>query len=130
MVAGGMLNPSIMQCDRSLDFHPWREWPRALPALAWQGLLLTGFERRDGVVLDLWENGHCPFLDALQACHPELGLAELARLFHNLRAARPEMARELSERLFAEYDLRWCERLELTLQTLLATPTGFQNWVD
>jgi hypothetical protein len=121
---------SIMQCDRRLDFHPRRDWPRALPALAWQGLLLTGFERTEGQVLDLWENGRCPWLEAVKAAHPELGLGELSRLQARLIQTRPELAKEFNDGLLAEYGLRWCERLQETMQALASTPLEFQNWVD
>lgn len=118
----------VARCDRSLDFHPRRPWARVLPALAWKGLLLTGFERGEGPVLDLSDK--CGFLEAMKTAHPELCLSELGRLHKCLRTHHPELAREFSEGLFAEYDLRWCERLEQTLDVLLQTPLGFQDWVD
>lgn len=120
----------ILQCDRSLDFKPHMVWPRAFPALAWQGLLLTGFERREGQALDLYKNNRCTWLEAVTACYPELGLAELARLYQGLKLARPELAEEFQVNLFAEYGLRWCDRLNETLQALLLTPLEFQQWSD
>src|SRR5665213_2964767 len=116
----------LVHCDKSLDFQPRGEWPRAFPALAWQGLLLTGFDRRDGQALDLFENNRCTWLEAITACYPELGLAELARLHRGLIATRPELAQELVVALYSAYGLRWCDRLEETVNVLLKTPLPFQ----
>jgi hypothetical protein len=130
MVVRPMPYLSLVQCDRSLDFQPHLLWPRAFPPLAWQGLLLTGFDRRDGQALDLFENGRCTWLEAIKACYPELGLAELARLHRGLQNAKPELAQELTVSLYSAYGLRWCDRLEQTVRALLETPLGFQKWID
>ena len=68
----------ISQCAKDLDFSPSRPWPQALPAMAWNFRLLTGFERDEGLVFDLSSTANS-FLDAVISCYPSLGLAELAR---------------------------------------------------
>ena len=98
--------------------------------MAWKGLQLCGFERHDGLALDLGEQNGCTWLEAFLAIHPKLGLGELARLNQALWSTHPDLAREFSERLFSEYGLRWCERLNDTLRALCATPLEFQDWVD
>jgi len=98
--------------------------------MAWQGLLLTGFDRRIGEALDLFESSHATFMEAITACYPELHFCELSRLFANLKRARPELAQELTANLFAAYGLRWCERLSDTVNAILQTPVAFQKSVD
>lgn len=120
----------VSQCDKNLDFHPRAIWPRALPVLAWKGLQLCGFERSEGLALDLFAHNGCTWLEALTACHPSLGLGELARLHACLETSHPELAMQFNEALFAHFGLRWCERLQTTLRALDATPIEFQNWVD
>lgn len=119
MVVRPMSFVSILQCDKRLDFGPRRPWPKAFPALAWQELLLTGFERTSGEAVGL----DCTFLEAITSAYPELGLSEFARL-----SAR--VPPELQSGLAAAYKLRASERLEQTLQLLRQTPMVFQNWVD
>jgi len=130
MVVRPMLISSIAHCDKSLNFQPAREWPKAFPAMAWQGFLLSGFERLDGPVIDLFESSRCTWLDAVTACYPELGLGEIARLHRALHQSRPEMAREFTVTLFAAYGMRWSDRLSETMSALLKTPMVFQKWVD
>ncbi|MGZ3723700.1 MAG: hypothetical protein ACXVA9_12245 [Bdellovibrionales bacterium] len=91
---------------------------------------MTGFDRREGQALDLFENNRCTWLEAVTACYPTLGLAELARLHSGLVHARPELAQELSASFFQAYGLRWCDRLQETLRALLLTPFEFQTFVD
>src|SRR5262245_1962039 len=106
MVVRAMGLRALVQCDRSLDFKPRRSWPRVFPAMAWNGLLIAGFERVDGQALELAD---CSWLEAFTACHSDLALAELARL----NSALPtQLAVEFRERLFAHYGHRWCDRLQ------------------
>ena len=130
MVVRAMAFLPLVQCDTCLDFSPRQRWPRALPALAWRGILLTGFERREGEAMDLWADGACSWLEAFVACYPELGLAELARVWTQLEQSRPELAQEFRRGFFAEYKMRWSDRLSDVLNVLVTTPPEFQNWVD
>lgn len=130
MVVRPMLLRPLSQCDRSLNFHPHREWPGALPALAWKGILLTGFDRSVGDALDLFENSRCTWLEAFTACYPELGLAELSRLYSLLSCAHPSLAQEFQTMLFQAYALRWCDRLTQTVEVIVRTPPEFQALID
>jgi hypothetical protein len=125
-----MLMTSITQRDISLDFQPRRKWPKAFPAFAWRGQLLTAFERTQSVVIDLFELRRGTLTECLVSCYPELGLSELARLSANLKTVWPETYQEIREGFFRAYDLKWCERLEETLNALSMTPLKFQEWVD
>lgn len=127
MVVRPMLLKPFMQCSRDLNFSPRRVWPKALPALAWQGKLVCAFDRTGGLALD-HENG--TLLEMLTACHPELGLAELARLYDRLKLFNAEWTREIRDSMFSHYGLRWCDRLEQTLTLLVNTPAKYQEFAD
>jgi len=125
-----MQTVSIAHCAKSLDFRPTRQWPEALPAFAWRGQLICAFSREQGEALDLFEVQRATLIGALKATHPELGLAELARLSAALEQTWPETFQEIRNGLFQEYSLRWSERLAQTLSLLKDTPPRFQDWVD
>jgi hypothetical protein len=121
-----------MQCDRSLDFQPRQSWPEVLPALAWRGYLLSGFNRRQQrgtgeAALDLSEAN---LVDVMKAAYAELSLGEMARCLRLLQLHLPAVYAEFREPLLNAYGWRWSERLQETLDLLLATPLEFQAWVD
>jgi hypothetical protein len=118
----------IAQCGKSLDFKPVPPWPSALPALAWRGELLSGFQRKSGVAVDLFETQAATFTEAIKATHPELNLCELARLAFALKKTWPDLFVEVREPLFQSYGFRWNERLEQTLGVLKDSPEDFQAW--
>lgn len=120
-----MTNP-FAQCGKSLNFKPRRPWPQALPAFAWRGELISGFERSVG--LDLHSTQRATFVEAFKAVHPELALPELARLARALRVLWPDLFIEIREQLFREYSLRWSDRLEQTLNIVASSPEAFQEW--
>ena len=93
--------------------------------MAWHDHLLCGFERGAGLTVSLQQGS---LLEALQAVHSELGLAELARLWHALHQTLPHLAPELQDGLMSAYGLRPDERLRQTLTVLLQTPPVFQAW--
>lgn len=128
MVVRPMPLKPITQCSRSLNFHPTAAWPDVLPALAWRGLLLCGFERPRGEALELGESS---FVEVVKAAHPVLALAELARLLDALTRTFPNVeVAEFREPLLNAYGLRGNERLKQTFSVLVGTPMKFQTWVD
>lgn len=66
---------------------------------------------------------------SVKACYPEIGLSELARLYHAIHTRAPQLEVHMED-LFAEYGLRWCERLKITMKMLVRLPQEFQNWTD
>lgn len=113
------------------NFRPRLEWPKALPAISWKGQLLTGFNRPPTApVIDVWELQRPGLVDTIKGCYTELGLSELARLSQLLTFSSEEMFLEIREALFLEYGLRWSDRLDVTLKSLLKCPSEFQEWVD
>lgn len=121
---------SISQCAKSLDFEPRQSWPHALPAMSWKGLLLCGFERIGGGVVDLFSTQNVSLKEALIACHPKLGLGEISRLSQKLAAHDQALFDQTMEGLLHHYQLRWNDRLKVTLDKLVLTPKEFQHWVD
>src|SRR5438128_1306046 len=111
MVVRAMLLRPISQCNTSLDFLPRAVWPSVFPALAWRGHLVCGFERSQGEALELGESN---LVEILKSCHPELGLAEFARLQSRLEKALPDLFREFREPLCSAYQMRWSDRLQQT----------------
>lgn len=120
----------IVQCDKKFDFHPIEKWPSALPAYCWKGIQLAAWDRSQGVAVDLFEMTGASFHDSVFATYPKAGLAELARIYVVLQENFPELLQESAEPLFALYNLRWCERLQMTLKALVKTDPEFQNWVQ
>lgn len=118
----------IAQCDKALDFKPRSPWNPVLPAYAWQDVLLCGFERERGEAVDLWRYGQIRFTAAFTACHPTLGLGELARLRQLLVQRLPEWSEDAD--LYAFYGFRWSDRLSETLSWLESADRAFQDWVD
>lgn len=125
MVVRPMLVKPISQCNRTLDFQPLRPWPEPLPPISWRGFLLSGFDRRSGSAVDV---GFCDLITSVKGCHPDLTLPELGRLVKNLAGLGAELEREAREPMVSAYGLKWCERLEQTLDRLTDTPRNFQNW--
>ncbi len=135
MVVRGMIIKPISQCSKVLDFSPRRVWPAALPVLSWKGHMVCGFDRAaasapaasQAEAVDVSDR---LFLDVWQACHPELALAELARLTAALQNMNREFFVEIGEGLFALYGLRLNDRLMQVLEVLVGCPREFQTWCD
>jgi hypothetical protein len=127
MVVRRMVIKPITQCYRELDFQPRTTWPTVLPAFAWRGYLLCGFERRSGDAVELATSS---LVDVLLSVYPELGLAEMARFSALMERAMPELYLELREAMFSAYGWRWCDRLAQTMILLRSLPFKFQSWVD
>lgn len=130
MVVRTMSLKSISQCAKSLDFQPRQSWPESLPAVSWRSELLCGFNRKNGQAVDVFELQGANLIDSLKACHPELGLAEMARLTGRLKKLWPDLYLELREALFSVYGLKWSTRLDDVFSVLRSSPVEFQNWVD
>lgn len=120
----------ISQCAKDLNFQPRAKWPAALPAVCWKGQLLCGFDRLDGVSVDVSETQNCALHEAIFATYPRLGLGELSRLIRLLRLQDELLFNKVTEPLLAKYSLRWSERLANTFEKLNETPKVFQDWLD
>ncbi len=117
-----MILRPIAQCSKNLNFRPLRKWPEVLPAVSWQGHLLVAFERLDGEAVELGEQDFWPLL---KACHPQLGLGQLARLESCCRAAGLPTA-ELPN----TYGLRPQPALFEVFEGLRRHSAQVQDWVD
>lgn len=118
----------ILHCTKNWDFSPLKKESSALPPLSWGNELLNGFHHPtlpEIQVLDIKERISSP-LDAIKACHPELSLPELARLWNRVKNLESWQADR--ERWGSVYNLRWNHELEITLTQLIETPKEFQHW--
>lgn len=127
MVVRLMILKPFTHCSRDLDFAPQKRWPTALPAVAWQGHLVCGFDRAEGLAIDSDDGS---LLELLHACHPQLGFCELARLNARLDNLAVDLESEFHVRFFSLYGLRWCDRLVQTLKMVAQTPLEFQNFAN
>jgi hypothetical protein len=92
---------------------------------------VCGFERRTGIAIDVFDNGHAGVLETLKACYPELGLSEIARLSFKLeKFLSADAYVEIRDNFFRAYDLKWNDRLGELLTLLRLAPVEFQDWVD
>lgn len=121
-----MLSLKVSQCDRRLNFSPVKPWPVALPAIAWKGWLLSGFEREEGPAIEV-SSLNMPFVAAFTSCHAKLSLSELARLRRLAELASFELG---WEDLLSHYGLRASDSLDEVLKRLVDLPAEFQDWVS
>ncbi len=113
----------VAQCSKVLDFGPRTPWPERLPAFGWRGLLLTGFDR---------ENGHVIELDSEELLekiwpdiYPKLSLMELARFYRCVEKAG--LALEWPTFFFA-YGMRFSDDFTALLQRIVTLPADVQRW--
>jgi hypothetical protein len=119
----------VEQCLKDLNFGPMTPWPKHLPAMAWSGQLLCGFEQPDGAVVELARQGTLAELaDQLHAIYPKLTLAELARL-RRCETLTP-VATGLVSHLIELQGWRLTRDLERVLVALVETPAAFQIWTS
>jgi hypothetical protein len=116
-----------MQCGKHLDFQPRSPWPASLPVFAWQGALLCGFERAEGLAVDLTDDPAASFAAAFTACHPRLGVGELARLYPLLQN---HFSGAQADEVIQFYGLRPSELLRQTFDHIRRLPMDMQNWID
>ncbi len=125
----GVVYHRIECFSAALDFQPDTIHPAELPALAWDNLLLNGFDRTEGSVWNLRShNPNCGLAEAIKLAHPNLSLAEMARLFGR-RAVVSDLHEEFP-RLCALVGWRYGQELVQCLDLLQTTSLNFQKWVS
>lgn len=115
----------ISRCDKSLDFRPLNVWPETLPAVAFRGFVVAGFQ-----------NSEFAFDHPLEQAEPE----EIAKSFSSLYAelTTPELARLwqssanldwFPRRLVLEkYHLHVNDSSIEVLDVITKLPMSFQNF--
>jgi hypothetical protein len=117
---------SLSLCSTGLDFKARTAWPEALPAIAWGEQLIAGFEKKSGSAVSIDPDTQ-PLHLLIKACHPDLGLAELARLISCIE----KLAEPFEATNFLKcYGLHDSETLRRTLAHIIALPIAAQNWID
>ncbi|MCB0355942.1 MAG: hypothetical protein KDD40_02985 [Bdellovibrionales bacterium] len=119
-----MITREYVDCNKSYDFKPLKDWPHSLPAYTWKEELLCAFnDSSQSLAIDL-STTHLTLAQVLKDLYPQLSFSELARLYHVL-AKNTEMDWTA---FFSYYNLKYNENLSLTLVALINTPIPFQNW--
>lgn len=122
-----MLTIKVSQCDKRLNFSPDKEWPAALPSIAWQRWQLSGFGRdEESVAIDVG-HGQNNLEQTFFSCHQNLSLPELARFYQSARNAHLNLN---WPSLFHFYNLHYNDNLSQLLLAVSQTPLTFQKWTS
>lgn len=111
----------LQECVRNLNFSPEAPWPAQLPVFCFKNELLCGFERQEGMAVDL-SAGDLP--PSLKALYPEISFPELARLTD--KVSNDEI---LQKELWELYGYRYKENLLDVAQQVLKLPLEVQRWL-
>ncbi len=125
----------LTHASLDLNFHPVVPWPRSLPVVTWNGLVVAGFDRashEDAPLFEITQN-RCEeralsLAESLHECHPDLGLVELGRLYVCLQ--RTNLFDESWSQLCALKKIRDSESHRRILERLIQTPLTFQSWAN
>lgn len=124
MLAEAMQIRPIDALSRDLDFQPQTVWPQPLPALAWRGYLVTGFDRTVGTAVEFQEESPAFLAELLKASYPGLGLAAASRLYLCLKTlGHPAL-------VYAILGWRESESTRRLLETVAHWPRPIQDWCD
>jgi hypothetical protein len=115
----------ITQCKRDFDFQPVKRAQDSLPAIAWNGYLLTGFHKTTGTALNLQN----PLPELIKDCYPSLPFPELCRLLRRLES-HPTLYNEYKAHILAAYHLKDHPEMDELMGLVLALPTDYQNWIS
>jgi hypothetical protein len=114
--------------QRNFDFQPEQPWPSLLPVYCYENELLCGFDRTEGVAIQLstsTTSGEFPLICCFKALYSELGFFELARLSLTLP---PQPG--LRENLWQQYGFRWRETLQEVVEKVTLLPLKVQQWLQ
>ncbi|MEY4615334.1 MAG: hypothetical protein RJB66_294 [Pseudomonadota bacterium] len=112
----------IHNCQKNLDFNPETPWTHSLPTYCFENELLCGFERTEGVAIELQTAG---LIEAFKAVYPQLGFFELARLSKKF-ASTPNLKKDL----WSHYGYHWKENLEVLIDEIVKLPLDTQRWLQ
>ncbi len=119
------LCPSTL-CTRRLDFRPVSPWPKGLPGVAFDGWIVSGFER-DLFLNYRWDRKNPQsFTELFTAVHPHLSFAELARLCPMILDCQDINL----ETLTSYYGYKDKVQFSLVGEKLGQLPIEFQDWAS
>lgn len=112
------------QCNKRLDFRPVTPWPTGLPGVAFDGWVVSGFDR-DLFLNYAWDRQDpLAFTGLFSSVHPYLSFAELARLIPMIIDCR-----EIDiENLISYYGYKDKIQFSLVGEKLTQLPPEFQDW--
>lgn len=124
---------SISQCDRILDFSPLNHWPKNLPAVAINKIVIAGFAQELCFNYEMDQDED--IVELFYSLYPDLSFTESA----NLRKELIELNFYLSELqrrplpagpLLSKYGIHWSENTVEVAEALLVQPKGFLKWAS
>jgi hypothetical protein len=113
----------LSQCSKRLTFLTQKLWPKALPQLAWRGLLLTASIENEVQAVELDEKH--PFENVIFDIYPRLNLLEVHEIATNAKALSVEFN---ISKLFETYRIRYDDRLIKLLNQIQWVDQQFIRW--
>ncbi len=123
-----MVLQDIDRLSRDMNFSPSTPWSPLLPAVAWRGTLIAGFEH-EGMAVD---HSDKEISSLFKELYSELNLIELAKIYRNwtlLVAHQKQEWLKFWPELQRHYHFKDNETFRSFLLTLLQTPFEFQEWL-
>lgn len=114
----------ITQCKMDLDFEPLNVQSDAMPSIAWNGFLLTGFGRTKGVALNL----EGPLPQIIKDCYPNLSFVEISRLIERLEEVFEDSS-DLKEEVLGRYNLMSHPEMDDLMGLVLSMTKELQDWM-
>ncbi len=120
-----MIIDVVSRCDRRLNFGANAVWPEALPAVAWDGIWVAGFNRTETDACLLVSCDEQSLERLLAGLYPRLGFIELSRLAAAIDELQvPFDWRDFSSRL----GFRWSDDWPALFKILRETPVELVEW--
>ncbi len=124
---------SISQCDRILDFSPLNHWPKNLPAVAINKIVIAGFAQELCFNYEMDQDED--IIELFCSLYPELSFTESAHLRKELIELNfylTELQRKPlpTEKLLSKYGIHWSENTVEVAEALLTQPKGFLKWAS
>lgn len=115
----------VSQCTRRLSFQPRALWPAVLPAVAWNEVLVAGFDRAESSACLLVSSDEYPLEEILSSLYPNLAFTELARLFAqletlNIKLEWPKFCSRLGH--------RWIDDWSVLFHIINSAPASLCDW--
>lgn len=111
-------------CTRRLDFRPASPWPTGLPGVAFDGWIVSGFDRELCLNYQWDRHNKKEFTELFSSVHPHLSFAELARLIPMIINCQDIDL----ENLISYYGYKDKIQFSLVGEKLVQAPLEFQDW--
>lgn len=118
----------VSDFNRILDFQPCRPWPKSLPSIAANGILIAGFQRLPSdTVLDHGKLSSDLFTALFHELHSNLTLPEMSRLSETLKKNN---LIQLKDDFLKISGFQPGPNLNSILESLRDVPLELQHWLS